>query len=169
VQAGVVALDWDGALRQGFLIADWSEFLLGHSEIDPAAVVSITQQLAEYDSHLLSYSSIAQGIPRLYASGVQGRSASRHQHLARSYIETEAFRSRMSPAAAKLFEFLARTPNVMGVIVSGGPDSVLRPFAENVGIVKVYAVELEQKRDTFTGLVLDNPAVAERKGRSLRT
>jgi phosphoserine phosphatase len=158
-----VLLDWDGVLRPGFLIIDWAAHLQDRKAFAPSELQTMRDQLLDYQRGRLSYPEIAKGIPAHYGEGLKGFDVNEHQRIAVEYILSEEFRSSLSPLGNLILDFLRRAPTLDPIIVSGAPGSVLRPFGATCGVEHVWAVEIEIEDDIFTGRILDNPAVRERK------
>ncbi len=59
VPSGVIALDWDGVLRRGFLIMDWARHLQTRGQIEPTYVDQMERELERYRLHETTYSAIA--------------------------------------------------------------------------------------------------------------
>jgi phosphoserine phosphatase len=159
----LVLLDWDGVLRPGFLVIDWAEYLKNEAAFSPDDLHLMKNQLDRYRDRTASYADIAQAIPELYAKGLQGFNVDEHLNIAAKYAASGTFRSSLSPLAIQLLAFIRESRGLWAVIISGGPASILRLFGESVGIREVRAVEVEAKDDIFTGRILDNPAIMDRK------
>jgi HAD superfamily phosphoserine phosphatase-like hydrolase len=159
----IIVLDWDGVLRPGFLVIDWAEHLKNQAAFPPENLRLMQDQLRGYHDKSLSYAEIAHTIPELYAKGLQGLKVDEHMTIATEYIASHEFLTSLTPLAGQLLRFVQKAPDVDTVIISGAPESVLRPFGESVGIHEVRAVRVQAEKNIFTGHVLDNPAIMDRK------
>lgn len=159
----VVALDWDGVLRPGFLVIDWATHLANQAAFPLDSLRLMQNQLHEYYDRSLSYADIASTIPELYAQGLAGLPVDEHLSMAAEYAASNEFRSSLTALADHLLRFINENANIHAVIISGGPESVLCAFGASAGINAVWAVRAEARGNSFTGLILDNPAIMKRK------
>lgn len=158
-----VLLDWDGVLRPGFLLVDWAEHLTSLSEFHAENLHLMKAQLHAYHARSLTYSDIAHSIPEIYAQGLRGFRVDRHLDIAAEFVDSREFRSSLTPLSAQLLNFIRTAKQLHSVIISGGPASVLGFFGSSTGFYEVWAVEVEAANNAFSGKILDNPAVKQRK------
>lgn len=161
--SGAILLDWDGALRRGFLISDWAQFLASRKLFNTEVLRLLLQELTFFYEGKAAYDHIVVSIPTLYALGLEGQDVDAHEAIADEYIKSADFLDAITRPACYIFDLIGALPNVASYIISGGPGSVLAPFARKVGITEVYAVESEIQNGVFTGLLVDNPATLDRK------
>ena len=155
--------DWDGVLRPGFLLVDWAEHLDNLSEFESGKLSLMKNYLRAYHAQELPYSDIASIIPEIYAQGLRGFSVDRHLGIAADYAASSEFRSSLTPLAAQLLNFIQTAEQLHAVIISGGPASILDSFGASTGFFEVWAVKVAVANNVFTGEILDNPAVKDRK------
>lgn len=155
--------DWDGVLRPGFLLIDWAEHLTNLSEFEPEKLILMKEDLRAYHTKELSYSDIARTIPETYAKGLRGFSVGRHLDIAADYAASSEFRSSLTPLADRLLDFIQTVRQLRAVIISGGPASILDLFGTSAEFYEVWAVRVGAANDTFTGEIIDNPAIRARK------
>jgi HAD superfamily phosphoserine phosphatase-like hydrolase len=160
---GAVALDWDGALRQGFLVTDWSRFIALRGQFDMTCAHLIDRELQAYYSGKLPYAHIVKSIPEIYAKGLTGQPVYEHNLAANEFILSDGFLDAISPVASYIFDTVNGLDGVSAYIISGGPRSVLAAFAQEVGIEDVYAMEVVADEGIYTGILKDNPASLARK------
>lgn len=159
----VAVLDWDGVCRSGFLLFDWLQYLHSHRQFNSEALDLIVRQLSEYRVGAVSYAQLSEQAPGTYATGLIGYSEDRHESLADEFLTTLQFRSALTGLGKILFCLLIQRPAVAGIIVSGGPATVLKKYARSVRINEIYGVKPEVQDGLFSGRLLDNPASAGRK------
>src|SRR4051794_35635685 len=64
----VCLLDWDGTLRKGYVIFDWTLYLAKKEMIDGVFVESMQSCFAQYEAACLSYEQMAERIVQIYAA-----------------------------------------------------------------------------------------------------
>ncbi len=152
---GVAVLDWDGTLRHGFTLVDWSEWLaLETGLISSGSLQRLRELFSAYASDEMSYESLALEGPRAYAIGLRGVAVRALELAATRFVEQD---SGLAPFATPFFSLL-RDHALGTVLVSGAPAVLLRRYPITAGVDEVIGLELRTQGGRCTGRLGRNPA-----------
>lgn len=156
----VCLLDWDGTLREAFVVFDWVQFLVRSGVISTRHKTKMSAIFARFNHKQLSYESMAREVVSAYAESMRGLNATELDGLVRQFWTTDA----------KLFDFtiplleMMRGLGITPVLVSGAPLVVVKPFAETIGIDECFGLELGlDSGGIYNGSIVMNLAISSNK------
>jgi len=157
--------DIDGTLLRGFIIQEFPRFLVTEGFIEPVFPDQIDKAISSYYSGAASYREIAEVIPRLYASALEGRGVDDVKELAKRFIEVY-LPQRILPYSKPLIRSVSELVDVT-IAVSGSPIEVVEEL-EELGFDKIYGSIFENKSGIYTGRVIINLILGEEKAELVR-
>jgi HAD superfamily phosphoserine phosphatase-like hydrolase len=151
----VCLLDWDGTLREGYVILQWTQYLARKGEI-PKRFVEAMEKCFEYED----YEQMAECVVETYASSQKGLRVADVDRLAIAFAEsnpgTFAF-------AAPLIKYLRRK-KIEPIVITGSPNTVVKHLAKKIGVHRCYGLELKIDRSgAFVGTYEFNMAIEKNK------
>lgn len=161
-RAPAALLDFDGVLRQGFVLWDFATFLNDSGQFHAKQLDDLVSLQASFNSGEVSYEMLAELAPTMYSAGLRGYSAPAHAKLARDYVASSGFSVRVPDTTAVLLKFLGAL-GISRIILSGAPHSVLSELRSTWRVEGVAGIRPMEVSGVFSGELLDNPATMERK------
>ena len=156
----VCLLDWDGTLRRGYVISDWTGFLVERGVIDRRFQEQMELHFRQFETAKLNYEQMAELVVRAYAASQAGLRLSSLEPLANEFVASDC---NVFSFVAPLVELL-RENGIEAAVISGSPLLVVRRFAEQLGIRRCYGLELPvDPNGTLLGTPGINLAVARNK------
>lgn len=161
----VALLDWDGTLRRGYTLVDWSRCLshlglLGH-EIS-RRVADLFQMLERQE---MTYDEVIRLSAETYATGLRGCQY-RLLRVAGTRFATRD-RKRMFGFVPEISEVLSEK-GIEPMVVSGAPEPPLEACAGLYHVRNACSLELQVRGGCVTGRVSRNPGTAEGKRQAVR-
>ena len=160
MEHALALLDWDGTLRPGFTILDWTDFLVERAVVDPAVSASIQSLVARYRAGDLGYEQLATQSGSALASGLGGVATNLVHRLAGVFAQRDA--PRLQPFTSALIDLLERH-RARVVVISGAPEEPLQAHGKRLGISVVRGLRLEARTGIYTGRVAENPGTGNAK------
>jgi phosphoserine phosphatase len=159
-------LDWDGTMRPGFTIADWTTFLADRGLLPRSIPGAIERALAQWSSDQASHDDVVRQTADLYASALTGRAESDFLAMSSEFAtETEGVRFALADG---VFEHLM-VHAIHPVVITGAPTEALDTEARLLSNGTVYALEASTRQGVFTGRVRQNPGLLSGKRRIVRS
>jgi phosphoserine phosphatase len=138
----VCLLDWDGTLREGYVILTWTQYLVREAVI-PKRFVEAMERCFEFED----YEQMAECVVETYASSQKGLRVTEVDRLAIAFAESNPG---VFAFAAPLIKYL-RKKEIEPIVITGSPNSVVKHLAMKIGVRRCYGLEL--KIDPFGAFV----------------
>jgi len=152
--------DVDGTLLRGFIIQSFPRFLADEGIIEAAYPDKIDAMIADYGSGKISYREAAETVPSLYALALKGRRTSDVKTWARRFIDVY-LPEHIYSYSKQLVRYVSNLVDVT-VAISGSPLVVVAEL-EGLGFNRVYGSLFEEKDGVYTGKVILNLILGEKK------
>lgn len=160
MKPALALLDWDGTLRPGFTIVDWTEFLVERAVVSPGVGASIRRLVAGYQAGGVGYEQLATQSGEALALGLGGVAVDSLRRLAAVFARKDA--ARLRPFTIALLELLERH-RARVVVISGAPEEPLLAHGKRLGLSVLRGLRLEAKAGLYTGRVAENPGTSVAK------
>lgn len=152
--------DIDGTLTQGFLMINFSEFLVLRN-IFPRENFTQLKNLAKlYFENKISYRKAAIEIPRIYAISLKSLKKENIEKEAKIFTR-EAIEKFLYPYTKDLLKLMKNYGMTIGI--SGAPLEVVRSLGEYFNFDLTYGTELEVNGGIYTGRLEQNLVIKETK------
>lgn len=158
----VALLDWDGSLREGFTIVDWTAYLADIGLIQEAAARGIRAAVAAYGAGEMTHDDVIRGSGEMYAGAVAGVAEETLRELALAFEAQDS--GAVFTLTADIFAFL-RSNDIQPILISGAPEHPLMLQARTRGVSQYHSLRLEMRAGIATGRVLVNPGTSDGKRR----
>lgn len=160
MDSSIALLDWDNSLRDGWVIADWADRLSADRLFPSANSSQLRALLAQYDARLVSYETLADAIPQVFAAGLTGLSVQQISGHAKQFVSHDAVGPR--PFVEELLSAL----DIRGIaiaFVSGAPQEILDALLARYNGVAAFGTIFEEVNGIYTGAVNTNGASEQTK------
>ena len=154
----IAILDWDGTLRRGFTIADWSKFLYDRGRLRSAVIDDLRAEFETYSRQNLSHDQLATSAAEKVADGLSGVRAAEVVAATKEFVINDL--PSLFPFAIDGCKGLVELGYAVHV-VSGAPYNVLSHYAFLKDLpVKLHCLEFEIENSVFTGGIASNPGIS---------
>ena len=151
----VCLLDWDGTLREGYVIVQWTHYLA-----DEGVIPKCFAEAVDDCFKCKNYEQMAKCVVETYASSQKDLPVAEVASLAVAFAELNPD---VFAFAAPLIEHL-RGMEIEPIVITGSPIIVVKHLAEKIGICRCYGLELEADRSgVFVGSCAFNLAIESSK------
>lgn len=153
-------LDWDGTLRKGYTILDWTSFLVRHKLFSKHLNNKLSNLISKID-HSIPYERAVNEAAALYAKGIVGTESKRIDMMAVNFVnEDHSSLFRFSEALLKILKESA----VKVIIVSGSPIEPLNAYSKLFDFADIFALKIcTDSENKFNGDILTNYGLAIEK------
>lgn len=132
--------DWDGTLREGYLIFDWADFLISRQIVNWKNEDLLRAHYKSFASGQISYEEGVVLAANAYAELIRDVEVERLENAASEFVESDR---KLMPFAHDLLSTI-KSRNTDIVIVSGAPSIVLSAYSEKLQIDRIYGVTIAQ-------------------------
>ena len=151
----VCLLDWDGTLRDGYVIFDWLEYLVENNKVDESFKHEMEHIKNRHLRHHTDYETMAFEAVNNFSQAMKGISPTDLQNLITSFWQEK---QNLFDFTIPLIELLHEL-EIEPIVVTGSPLDVVRPCAANIGIETCFGLEFGVKAGLFDGTTILNTAV----------
>jgi phosphoserine phosphatase len=152
-------LDWDGTLRKGYGIVDWTNFLDESGKFDPEAAVRERDLVSNYLAGKIPYIQAVFDVGVIYAEGLAGQKVEDTLGLAAQFAGNDKAIFDFTPV---LFKILLKN-NIKIVLISNTPQVMLDEYRKHFGLTEVYGLQVEEQAGSWANQVIMNPGLSEVK------
>ena len=161
LREAAAVLDWDGTLRKGYEILDWTNFLDENGKFHREAAVRQRELVSNYLAGRIPYAQAVFDVGVIYAEGVAGQKVGETMALAAQFAKIDKAIFRFTPG---FFEILRET-NLKIILISNTPQVMLDEYGRRFGLTEVYGLQVDQKAGLWANRVIINPGLSEVKRR----
>jgi len=154
-------LDWDGTLRRGYEIVDWTNFLDESGRFDHEAADRQRELVSNYLAGKITYSQAVFDVGVIYAEGLAGRKVTDTLALAATFAKNDKAIFAFTPA---LFRILLKN-KIKIVLVSNTPRLLLDEYRKEFKLTEVYGLQVGEQAGSWVNHVIMNPGLSEVKRR----
>lgn len=158
----VVLVDWDNTLRAGFTVVPWTQFLESSGLFGGAS--RLREMLESFNPASDDYDAFCERMALAYAAGLVGRSQADVLEAAKAFVKAD---NSIFNFARHLLAYL-EGEGFSVIVISGAPDELMHEYAEAVGFSLAGTLQLETASGSYTGEVLHNSGLSERKAQAVR-
>jgi phosphoserine phosphatase len=158
----VALLDWDGTLRDGFLLRDWANYLQAESIISSIRLEAYFRTVHAYLQGAISYDVFTNEAPAAYARALRGASPALLKDAAQKFTSEDLTYGKIFPFTIPLLDQLAHF-HIESIVVSGSPQELLETYMKPLGVSAIIALSLEVEGDIYSGDIKGNPATFDAK------
>ena len=154
-------LDWDGTLRKGYEILDWTNFLDENGKFDRQTAVRQRELVSDYLAGKIPYAQAVSDVGMIYAEGIAGQKVGDTLALAGQFAKIDKAIFGFTPG---FFEILLKN-NLKIVLISNTPQVMLDEYRKHFRLTEVYGLQVEQQAGLWANRVIVNPGLSEVKRR----
>lgn len=159
-QAAAV-LDWDGTLRRGYEIVDWTNFLDESGRFDHQTADRQRDLVSNYLAGAITYTQAVFDVAVIYAEGITGRKVQDTLTLAARFAKSDDAIFDFTPA---LFDLLIRN-DVKIVLISNTPQVLLEEYKKLFTLTEVHGLQIGEQAGSWMNQVIMNPGLSQVKKR----
>jgi phosphoserine phosphatase len=154
-------LDWDGTLRRGYEIVDWTNFLDESRRFDHEAAGRQRELVSNYLAGKITYSQAVFDVGVIYAEGLAGQKVKDTLALAATFAKNDKAVFDFTPA---LFRILLKN-NIKIALISNTPQLLLDEYKKQFELTRVYGLQVAEQAGSWVNRVIMNPGLSEVKRR----
>lgn len=159
-------LDWDGTLRAGYTLMDWTRHLADCGLIDGRDATEVRATLAQLRSDTAEHDRVIERAAALYASAVAGVRTDQVQCAATRFVAGD--KPTLYPFVVPLLRWL-EIRRIEPIVISGAPEMILRRHADRLGISEAFGLTVRSVSGRFAGMVGANPGTSAMKRKYLES
>jgi phosphoserine phosphatase len=152
-------LDWDGTLRNGYEIVDWTNFLDESGKFDHEIADRQRELVSNYLAGIITYSQAVFDVGVIYAEGLAGQKVEDTLVLATQFAKNDKAIFDFTPA---LFGILLKN-NIKIALISNTPQPLLDEYKKHFGLSEVYGLQVGERAGSWTNQVIMNPGLSQVK------
>lgn len=152
-------LDWDGTLRKGYEIVDWTNHLDESGRFDHEVAGRQRDLVSNYLLGKITYSQAVFDVGVIYAEGLAGQKVEDTLVLAAQFAKNDKALFDFTPA---LFEILLKN-NIKIVLISNTPQLLLEEYKKHFGFSEVHGLRVGELAGSWTKQVIVNPGLSQVK------
>ncbi|WP_020379507.1 HAD family hydrolase [Candidatus Microthrix parvicella] len=157
----VALLDFDGTLRSGIAILDFTAQLIQTFDLS-SVYTKIQRSVALYQDGQLGYDQLTVDLPRLYAEALRGLAVDDVKNQADAFVASDPIAREKDSFARELTKMLGAAG--LGIfVISGAPAVVLEAFSGVLRFSEYYGVEVGVDGSNYDGRLMLNPATRSAK------
>ena len=164
LKEAAAVLDWDGTLRKGYEILDWTNFLDENGKFDRETAVRQRELVSNYLAGKIPYAQAVFDVGVIYAEGIAGQKVGDTLALAAQFARIDKAIFGFTPA---FFEILLKN-NLRIVLISNTPQVMLDEYRKHFGLTEVYGLQVEQQAGLWANQVIMNPGLSDVKRRIVK-
>jgi HAD superfamily hydrolase (TIGR01490 family) len=157
--------DVDGTLLRGFIVQSFPRYLADQGVIRARFADRIDEVVRSYGSGATDYRHAAENVPSIYAEAIRGVEEAAVRKHAKEYMRGHVAAS-IHPYARDLVGALRGKADLV-IALSGSPTEPIQ-FVKALGFDKAYGSVFEAKDGVYTGEILWNLILGERKAEYAR-
>lgn len=161
MKPSAAVLDWDGTLRKGYEIVDWTNFLDESGRFGHKAANRQRELVSNYLAGKVTYSQAVFDVGVIYAEGLAGQNVDDTLTLAAKFARDDTAIFDFTPA---LFQILLAN-NIKIALISNTPQLLLEEYAKRFGLSEVYGLQVEEWGGSWVNQVIVNPGLSSVKRR----
>ena len=161
LKEAAAVLDWDGTLRKGYEILDWTNFLEESGKFDRETAVRQRELVSNYLAGKIPYAQAVFDVGVIYAEGIAGQKIEDTLALAAQFARIDKAIFGFTPAFLKIL----LNNNFRIVLISNTPQVMLDEYRKQFGLTEVYGLQVEQRAGLWANRVIMNPGLSEVKRR----
>jgi phosphoserine phosphatase len=164
LKEAAAVLDWDGTLRKGYEILDWTNFLDESGKFDSDTAVRQRELVSNYLARKIPYAQAVLDVGVIYAEGIAGHKIEDTLALAAQFARIDKAIFGFTPA---FFKILLKN-NLRIVLISNTPQVMLDVYRKHFGLTEVYGLQVEQRAGLWANQVIINPGLSDVKRRIVK-
>jgi phosphoserine phosphatase len=161
VKEAVALFDWDGTLRKGYEIVDWTCFLDESGKFDHEVAARQRELVSNYLAGKIAYSQAVFDVGMIYAEGLAGQKVEDIVVLAEQFAKNDKAIFDFTPV---IFEILLKH-NIKIVLISNTPQLLLDEYKKQLRLSEVYGLQVGEQAGSWVNRVIINPGLAHVKKR----
>ena len=159
MKEAVALFDWDGTLRRGYEIVDWTSFLDESGNFDHEVAARQRDLILNYLAGKIAYSQAVFDVGVIYAEGLAGQKVEDTLALAPQFAKNDKAIFDFTPV---LFEMLLKN-NIKIALISNTPQVLLDEYKKHFGLSEVYGLQVGEQAGSWMNQVIMNPGLAQVK------
>ena len=137
----IALVDWDGTIRKGFTIKEWSSFLVDNiGDVNFDIIEKIDNLFSKYSDGDITHDQLADASAHAYAKYIKNTAIEDINDLAKEFITLDI--DNLFAYSKELFSLLHEL-EIRPIIISGCPEVILNNYKRIFYLDKIYGLKLK--------------------------